>query len=583
LLLAIAFGLGLMAKQSLVTLPCVLLLLDYWPLGRFAGSARRRQTSPRRREGALVRGATLVEPELGRFSFPWHLVIEKLPLLLLAGAACVVTVWAMGQALSVNEHYPLWWRVENGLISYVTYLGHYLFPVGLVVPYLRPGLNLPMWRICEALLVLSGITVAVCVCRRRCPYLLVGWLWYLGMFVPTIGLVQYGAQDVADRYTYLPQIGLCMALAWGAADLCRAWPNRRSAFGVAAALTLISLMGCAWRQTGFWRDSEVLWTHTLACSPQNVVAQSHLGGALATRGQFDEAIGHYREALEIDPAFGLARLSLGDVLLARGRVDAAIAQYQILLKANADSKLAHLGLGNALASRGQMDQAIAHYHRALEIQPDYADAHHNLGVALATSGRFEEAIVHYRQALEIQPDYAEAGYNLGMALAGCGHFDEALTYLQPVMEFRPNDAELQNTFGNILVARGQFQDAVAHYRKALEIQPDHLAAQKSLAWLRATCPIASLRDGDQALKLAQRANRRCDGKRPDVLDALAAAYAEVGWFPEAVATQQKALELATQQHAQSLTDALRARMALYQAEKPFHQPHPASAPPRHKP
>jgi hypothetical protein len=167
LLLTVAFGLGLMAKQSLVTLPCVLLLLDYWPLGRFAGSSCR-QTSSHCREGALVRDATLVEPELGRSSFPWRLVIEKLPLLLLAAAACVVTIWAMGPALSANKHYPLSWRIENGLISYVTYLYHFLFPVGLAVPYLRPGLNLPTWTICGAFFVLLGITLTVYAWRQRC-------------------------------------------------------------------------------------------------------------------------------------------------------------------------------------------------------------------------------------------------------------------------------------------------------------------------------------------------------------------------------------------------------------------------------
>ena len=369
------------------------------------------------------------------------------------------------------------------------------------------------------------------------------------MLVPVNGLMRLGSDAMADRFTYLPQIGLYIALAWAAADVCRSRSYRRWLCGVTSTLVLLALMGCAWRQTCFWRDSEILWTHAVACTSRNVIAQNHLGNALAARGQLDEAIVHYQKVLEIDPDFGWARLGLGDVLLARGQIDGAIAQYQAVLKAHADSKLAHFDLGNALANRGQIDEAIAHYRKALEIQPDYADAHNNLGIALAARGRFEEATTHYRKALEIQPDYANASYNLGIALAGCGQFDEALVYLQPALELRPDDAELQSTLGNILAARGQFQDAVAHYRKALEIRPDDLAAQKNLAWLRATCPVASQRNGGEALELAQRANRRCDGKRPDVLDTLAAAYAEIGWFQEAVAAEGKALELVAQQNA----------------------------------
>ncbi len=578
LLLAIVFTLGLLAKQSLVTLPFVLLLLDYWPLGRFAGSSWRRQASPPGREGDFVRDATLLEPDLGPSSFPWRLVVEKLPLLLLVAVACVVTVWAMGQALGASEHYPLWWRIGNGLISYITYLRHSLYPAGLVVPYMRPGLDLPMWKISGAFLILLGVTLAVYVLRRRCPYLLVGWLWYLGMFVPTIGLVQYGAQDLADRYTYLPQIGLCIALAWGAADLCRSWPHRRWVFGAVAALTLMSLMGSAWHQTCFWRDSKTLWAHTLACTPGNIIAESHFADALAARGQLDDAIAHYHKVLEIDPDFGSAHLSLGNLLLARGQVDGAMAQYQAILKANANAKLAHFALGDALASCGRIDEAIAHYHKALEIQPDYADAHNHLGIVLAGRGRFEEATAHYRKALEIQPDNADASYNLGMALARCGQFDEALIHLQPALKLRPNDAELQNTLGNISAARGQFPEAIAHYRKAMEIQPDDLAAQKNLAWLRATCPVASQRNGEEAVAIAERVNRRCDGKRPDVLDTLAAAYAELGWFPEARTTAHKSLELVKQQNARALADAVRARIALYEAGKPYHEPLSTSAP-----
>ena len=456
-------------------------------------------------------------------------------------------------------------------------------PVGLAVFYPHAAGNLPVWKVAGAAVVLACITAGAIVFWRRYPYWLVGWLWYLGMLVPVIGLVQAGSQAMADRFTYLPQIGLCIALVWGMADVCRSWPYRRWLCGATPILVLVALMACAWRQTSFWRDSKTLWNHALACTSRNDVAHNSLGLALADMGLLDEAMAHYRKALEIAPddvdvhnnlGNALARESrldkaiaryrkalaikpddpeahnnLGSVLAKRGQFDAAVVQFQRALEIQPDKAVARCNLGGALASRGQFDAAVVQFQWLLKINPDDAGAHNGIGNALACLGQLDEATAHYRRALEIRPHYADASYGLGIALAGRGQFDEALAHLQPALKLRPNDADLQSTLGNILAARGQFQDAVAHYHKALEIRPDDLAAQKNLAWLRATCPVASQRNGGEALELAQRANRRCDGKRPDVLDTLAAAYAEIGWFPEAVAAEGKALELATQQLA----------------------------------
>ena len=287
----------------------------------------------------------------------------------------------------------------------------------------------------------------------------------------------------------------------------------------------------------FLRDSEALWTHAVACTSQNEQAHSLLGIALVERGDFAGAMAHQQAALEI---YG-------------------------------DSELAHFGLANALVGRGRVDEAIVHYRAALKLKPNYCDAHHNLGLALASCGQLEEAIVHYRKALDLRPGGADTRYNLGLALANCGQFDEAFAYLQPALETRRDDAELHSALGNVLAARGQFSEAVVHYRKALQLRPDDSATEKNLAWLRATCPVGTLRNGNEALELAERANRRCDGKRADVLDALAAAYAELGWFPEALATARQALALSSRQHNSAFAAALRVRMALYEAGKPFHQ------------
>ena len=281
--------------------------------------------------------------------------------------------------------------------------------------------------------------------------MLVGWLWYLGTLVPMIGLVPIGKHARADRYTYLPQIGLCIAVVWGmrwGVERLRCdWFARRWLYSVGGTLVVSGLMACAWQQTSYWHNNETLWTHTLACTSQNPLAHSNLGLALADRGQFDEAITHYRKALEIDPNYVLAHYSFGPALASRGQFDEAIAHYRKALEIEPDYALGHYNLGNALAGRGQFGEAISHYRKALEIKPDYAEAHYNLGLALADRGQFEDAITHYRKALEIEPNDADAHNNLGAALAGRGQFDQAITHFQEAVKIKPGDAQTQNNLG----------------------------------------------------------------------------------------------------------------------------------------
>ncbi len=616
-------ALGLMAKPMLVTLPFVLLLLDYWPLDRMA----------------LVpgeRAPVLQGRRSGRFSLLARLVLEKVPLLALVVVSCAVTIWAQRQALGSAEYFPWSWRIGNALISYVAYLGQFFYPAGLAVLYLRVGLELPLWKVFGALLVLLGITGAVLLGRRRCPYLLMGWLWYLGTLVPVIGLVQVGSQTMADRYTYLTQIGLYIALAWGVADVCRSWAYRHWLCGIASASMLLVLTGCAWRQTSFWRESEVLWIHTLACTSQNSVAHSNLGRivegrgrvdeaiaqyrraveilpsyapfhndlgkALAGQGRLDEAMDHYRKSLEIQPDNAVVHATLGTALVSQGRLDEAIGHYRKSLEIQPNSAIIHTRLGIALASRGQLDEAVEHYRKSLEIQPRDAETHYNLAFALARLGRLDEAIAHYRKGLDVKPDDAEARYQLGLALQRQGKIDEALAQYRQAVKIKPGYAEARNNLGAALQSRGRIDEAIAEYRKALEIKPDYARvyynlgtvlagrgrfdealaqfrralefkpndadAQNNLAWLLATCPADSLRNGAAAIEHAQRANQLCGGGRADVLNTLAAAYAEAGRFPEAVAAARKALELAAQQNHRDWVDVLRARIALYEAGKP---------------
>jgi Flp pilus assembly protein TadD len=529
----------------------------------------------------------------------------------------VATVWAQGEAVVPLDRLPFCWRLGNALVSYVAYVGQSCCPLGLAVFYPHPGASLPIGKIVASAAILASVSAAALAGWRRRPYLIVGWLWYLGMLAPVIGLSQAGLQATADRYTYLPQIGLCIALAWGVTGV---WPSsmpRRWVCSVVSALILLVLMGCAWRQTTFWCDNETLWNHTLACTSRNNVAQNRLGKALADRGQADAAIAHYRKALEIKPDDAEAHDNLGNALAGRGQVDLAIAHYRKALEIQPDDAEAHNNLGVALAGRGQVDLAIAHYRKALETQPDHIEAHNNLAVALAGRGQVDLAIAHYQKVLELKPGYAKVHNNLGNALAGRGQLDLAIAHYQKELEIQPDYAEAHYNLAVILAGRGQADAAIAHYQKVLALKPDDAEARQHLAivvsqregilktlakwraalrlqpndvallnntaWLLATNPNASVRNGRQAVELAERALKLSGGREPAILGTLAAAYAEAGRFPEAAATARKALQLARQQNQPALADALQGRITQYEAGRPYRETSSASAPPPPKP
>jgi Flp pilus assembly protein TadD len=506
LLVAALFALGLMAKPMLVTLPCVLLLLDYWPLGRYSPPFMR-------------------------------LVAEKLPLLALAGLSCAVTPLAQGQAVQSWEFMPLSARLANALVSYAVYLGQLFCPLGLAAFYPHPGTAIPLWQIVGALLLLAGIFAVALAIRRRCPYLLVGWLWYVGMLVPVIGIVQVGQQARADRYTYLTQIGLYVALVWGAAHVSRRWSHRRWVCTAGSTVVLLLLAVGASRQTSFWRDSETLWTRALACTSRNAAAHNNLGMTLVSGGQIDEGIAHYQKSLEIDP----------------------------------DDIEAHNNLGVALMERGQVDEAIGHYRRALQLKPDFTDAHNNLGNALASRGRKEEAITEYRKALESTPDDTHVRNNLGVALAGRGQVDAAIAEYRQAVEIKPDYADAHHNLGLALARRGEVAAAIAEHQKALEIDPGDCVACYNLARILATHPTPGFRDGAAAVALAQRGVTLLPDD-PAMLSILAAAYAEAGRFPEAVRTAEKAGRLAASAGNRTLASQIHARLELYKSGKPCRQP-----------
>jgi tetratricopeptide (TPR) repeat protein len=450
------FMLGLLSKPTVVTLPFVLLLLDYWPLNRF--------TPP-----TLATAVTGNGDSLKNHFVPWRLILEKIPLLALTGAACVATMVVQKDIIAPV---PLALRIGNAVVSYVVYLRQMVCPVGLAVLYPYPRNDLPGWEITLAFILLTAVSAGVFLWRQKHPYLLTGWLWYLGMLVPAIGLVQSGWRAHADRYTYLSQIGLYFALTWAAAELCVGWRHRRVVLGGLATVILAALIFCARAQTSYWRNSELLWTHTLACTSDNDIAHNNLGYALLQKGGVDEAIVHFQKALQINPDYAEAHNNLGNALLQKGQVDEAIAQYQKTLQIKPERAEVHNNLGYALLQKGSVDEAIVHFQKALHINPDFAKAHYNLGNALLQKGQVDEAITHYQKALQINPDSVDVLNNLAWLLATCldAHLRDgvqAVKYAGRACELTHYGVTpLVGTLAAAYAEAGRYDDAIAAAQKA---------------------------------------------------------------------------------------------------------------------
>ena len=408
-LVLVTFFLGLMAKPMLVTLPFVLLLLDYWPLNRF---------KPRAVTGS-VEDQPLGFRSSGDDKSPiLKAVMEKTPLFVMSLFSCVFTVMAQQEAgaISTLEIVPFKLRIANGLVSFVAYMGKMVWPLDLAVFYPHPVSDLQIWKPVAAGLFLLIVSTVVLLVAQRCRYVLVGWLWYLGTLVPVIGLVQVGEQAMADRYTYVPLIGLFIVVVWGFADLAKGWRSRRWVVSVSAAVMVLALMAGSWLQVAHWKNSVKLFKHALDATSNNYVAHYNLGNALALQGKLTGAVSHYNKALQINPNFAEAHNNLGNALALQGNLTGAISHYNKALQINPDHAEAHLNLAVGLDRQGKHQEAIQHYAEVLRISPHDAQSHNNLGVALAEQGRLKEAVAHFTEALRIDPNFKEAQRNLDLSL-----------------------------------------------------------------------------------------------------------------------------------------------------------------------
>ena len=438
-LVALFFALGLMAKPMVVTLPVVLLLMDYWPLGRFQSKGARSGPDETKEPSAGDPGAG------SSFTF---LLKEKVPLLVLSLICGAVTLTAQGSGGAVKsmDWLPLQARAANALLSYAEYLGKMVWPRGLAVFYPFPE-NLQMWKSALALLLLVCMTALVIRLRTKFPYLIVGWLWYLGTLAPVIGIVQVGMQAMADRYTYIPLMGLFIAVSWGIGDVMAGLPHGKIVSALLGSAVVGILMVSSWLQVGHWQDSISLYKHALRVTTGNYLVHNNLGAELLKRGETDEAIAHLREAVTMQPRYTSARINLGAALAEDGKLEDAVSNYKEALAFAPDNPKLHFNLGAALAQQGNLDQAVTHWKKVIQLRPGLVEAHNCLGLALFKQGKTPEAIARYRHSLQIAPDDPWIHVNLGEAL----------------------------------MAQGAYGDAARHYARALEINPHLTSARRNRA------------------------------------------------------------------------------------------------------
>jgi Flp pilus assembly protein TadD len=413
---AITLGLGLLAKPMLVTWPFVMLLLDYWPLRRFELTFRNE-----------------VATKL------WLLVREKLPLFALVAASAVITSIAQshGGAVRTFTDFPIALRLSNALVSYAKYLLLTFWPNDLTVYYPFAPTGISAWRITGAAFLLIGIT-AFCLFQGKIrPYLTVGWLWFLGALVPVIGLVQVGDQSMADRYFYIPSIGLFIAVVFGLADIAN---TRRVAPLLSAAIAGVFLLVLATltnAQIHHWSDSFTLFKHTVAVAPPDIHIENGLGLAMGGNGRYDEAAAHFEKALQIRPDDYVSLLNMGATRYYQGRLAEAVEYYQSAIRSQPDAPKGHNLLGLALAMQNRKEAALDEMRRASELAPKDAEIRNNLGLALAGLGRIPEAIDQLHEALRLNPNNAEAHANLGLALLESGKPRESIPEFEAALRLKP--------------------------------------------------------------------------------------------------------------------------------------------------
>jgi tetratricopeptide (TPR) repeat protein len=614
LLMLVFFSLGLMSKPMVVTLPAVLILLDFWPLGRIAFPLRESSRAKWR-----------------------ELMLEKAPLFALSAVVSVVTVVCQHAAGAVTtlDVLPMDVRLANAVVSYVRYLKLTVWPAGLAVFY--PVAPWSSVAVAGSVVILAVGSILAVQRLKNTPWTAVGWFWFLGTLVPVIGVIQVGQQAMADRYSYIPLIGVFILVTWWVGE----WAGKGLPRWVMAVAAGLMLSGCFWgtrAQLGYWRDNIRLFQHALDVTRDNAVAHNNLGVSLFKAGDVAGARGHFEEAIRLKPNYTEALANLGSCQEQQGQTADALALLERAVQLS-PSATANYNLANALAHQQRWAEAEARYRGALEIRPDFPEAHYNLGnllmqrkesgqaereyraalvqrpgyvlarlslgALLAGQGRYKEAISEFERVVAAEPGFADAHYNLAAAFAAVGRWPDAETHYATTCRLRPEDADARFGWGFALLNEGELEAAAArfqelllvrpddrahyyaglandglgrdaqallHYREAVRLSPSAPTYLNDLAWMLATNPRQEIRNGPEAVRLAETACRLGGEKEPRFWGTLDAAYAESGRFDEALVTATKARELALAAGQQPIAQAAEERLALYRERKPYRSP-----------
>lgn len=561
-LVAIGVLFALMSKPSVVTLPFVLLLLDYWPLGRLRADPARRLP-----DAMLLRRA----------------VLEKLPLFVAVAAVATATLLAQRSAeIGVSDDlFSLGTRIANGFVSYAAYVRQGFWPSRLAAFYPHPGETISSAHAAGAALLLAGVTAFAMRLANTRPYLAVGWFWFLGMLIPMIGFVQVGIQARADRYMYLPLIGLTLAVAFAAAQGLAHRRVGRAVFAVAAGVVVLALGAVGFVQVGYWRDTTALFERAIAVTENNAFAHSSLGAAYQDSKRFEDAELQLEKAVSLRPDWAVPRIRLADLLAEQQRWEEAVPHYQRGIEDQPGNAHLRINLGQILIRLQRYGEARVELERG-EKQWDQLDPveryslHQGLARADWEEGYFGSAIRHYQSAVQLRPNHPVANTNLGVLLARIGRMDAAGIHLMVAVSHAGPGSTEALVARAALVSAARPREAVRLYRAALRRNQDLTFARDHLAWILATSPDTELRDPETAIRLAETALR--EGViHPVRLDTLAAAYAAAGRFPEAVDAEERA---GGGPVAGKFADAIRDRRALYEAGIAYVEQSPrAGAPP----
>jgi tetratricopeptide (TPR) repeat protein len=543
---ALSLALGLAAKPMLVTMPFVLLLLDIWPLRRLAW------------------------PGAERGSISWRrAIIEKLPLFLLSGIFCVIAIFAQraGEALRTFNELSLGLRLEHALVAPCVYLGKLFWPFGLVPFYPLHNEGFPAWQLAGAALLFLSVSVICWQQRHLRPYLAFGWCWYVGALVPVIGLVQVGNQAWADRYTYIPLIGILCALAWGVHDLCVAWRMRVRIEILLGAATVCACVLCVRTQLSYWQDDVSLWEHALSITPTHGMALNNLGVYMIEHGNVREATRLYSKALAADEGNVLAATNLASIKMNQKKPKEAIQILERALAKNPDNDGICLLLGRIHATEGQSADAVHYLQEAVRFNPKNNQAFHALGQALEANGQPEEAARAFAEAVHLAPRTAEHHCGLGFVLYRLGNFLYAAAELRKAITLNPNVAGYHSDLALVLFEMGEKERAKAEYRAASALEPDWI--EKRYAFVAQALASKDTRAGVNSalLPAAKETCQATDFRNAQYVASLAAVYAQMGQFSEALRIAHEAFEVAKEARQETLAGEIQEQVRLYESKK----------------